>query len=293
MDDSQRLAPPTLDSSGAQAPPLRRRAQRHEAESSAVEDASLSLLRSLLDDPLSYYVASRPKVNPRRSFAERVLIGVLTLLMAFMITWSVRALVSMADPQEVVRDGLVSQVSSQRAQLESLSGQVDELKGQLSLLSAANPVATEVDSQSALSAQLDELEGEGVVVTLSESDSQDRQKRVQDTDLRILVNALWSADAEGISINGERLGPNTAIRSAGGTILVNFNPIVAPYQVGAIGDQRALELAVRRGEASKYFDALSSLYGISVKIVRQPDIHLDKAALNSPKLATVMSTEEE
>ena len=42
-----------------------------------------------------------------------------------------------------------------------------------------------------------------------------RRGQVRDGDLQLVVNALWAAGAEAVSINGQRLGPTTAIRFAG------------------------------------------------------------------------------
>jgi len=58
---------------------------------------------------------------------------------------------------------------------------------------------------------------------------------VTDRELQEVVNALWVAGARAISVGGVRLGPQTAIRTAGQTILVDFTPLQSPYVIGAIG----------------------------------------------------------
>jgi len=63
---------------------------------------------------------------------------------------------------------------------------------------------------------------------------------VLDRDLQLLVNVLWASGAEAISIDGQRLGPTTTIRQAGGAILVDLRPVTSPYDVQAIGDPDAL-----------------------------------------------------
>src|SRR5215475_13486181 len=62
--------------------------------------------------------------------------------------------------------------------------------------------------------------------------------RVFDTDLQKLVNGLWAAGAQAVAINGQRLGPTSAIRSAGDAILVAYHPVAPPYVVEAIGDPK-------------------------------------------------------
>lgn len=253
----------------------------------------MSLLQSLLDDPINYYAASKSGQRGSTSVWGRLLTAALTLVMAFVTTVAVRTLIHSLDPAQRARAALVEQVSDEREQVEDLLTQVDELKGKLSVLTAANPAEVTVDDNARQLAQLDELVGPGVNISVQETDTQDRRKRVQDSDLRILANSLWASGAEGIAINGHRLGPDTAVRAAGGSIMVNFHPIKAPYTVSAIGDQRALELALRNTEAGKYFSTLSSLYGISVRISRDPEVKLEKATPRAPKLANVVGEDKE
>ena len=253
----------------------------------------MSLLQSLLDDPINYYAASKSGQRGSTSGWGRLLTAALTLVMAFVTTVAVRTLIHSIDPAQRARAALVEQVSGEREQVEDLLTQVDELKGKLSVLTAANPAEVTVEDNSRQLAQLDELVGPGVNISVQETDTQDRRKRVQDSDLRILANSLWASGAEGIAINGHRLGPDTAVRAAGGSIMVNFHPIKAPYTVSAIGDQRALELALRNTEAGKYFNTLSSLYGISVRISRDPEVKLEKATPRAPKLANVVGEDKE
>src|SRR5207302_8837342 len=62
-----------------------------------------------------------------------------------------------------------------------------------------------------------------------------------DRDLQAVTNALWTAGAEAIAVNGERLTAQSAIRQAGDAILVDFRPLVSPYVVTAIGSPVSLE----------------------------------------------------
>ncbi len=58
---------------------------------------------------------------------------------------------------------------------------------------------------------------------------------VADRDLQAVVNALWAGGADAVAVGGIRLGPQTAIRTAGQTILVDFRAIRSPYVISAIG----------------------------------------------------------
>lgn len=81
--------------------------------------------------------------------------------------------------------------------------------------------------------------GVQVVVDDAPNATNDRNK-VLDTDMQKLVNGLWQAGAEAISINGERLTTLSAIRHAGSAITVNFTSLRRPYRILAIGNPATL-----------------------------------------------------
>jgi len=94
-----------------------------------------------------------------------------------------------------------------------------------------------------MSAGLSELIGPGVVVTLIDSKRQDLMGVdgiVHDVDVLKTVNELWSAGAEAIAVNGQRIVTGTSIRCVGPVIRVNDVPVAPPYEIFAIGDAKVL-----------------------------------------------------
>lgn len=81
--------------------------------------------------------------------------------------------------------------------------------------------------------------GVRVVVDDAPNATTDRN-RVLDGDLQKLVNGLWEAGAEAISVNGQRVTNLTSIRQAGAAINVNYRPLRTPYTVLAIGNPKTL-----------------------------------------------------
>src|SRR5439155_24527639 len=81
----------------------------------------------------------------------------------------------------------------------------------------------------------------------------DENGRITDRDLQIVVNALWSAGAEAVAVDGRRLTATTTIREAGGAILVDFFAVASPYHIEAIGDpDRLLPRFVDSRTAQQY-----------------------------------------
>jgi uncharacterized protein YlxW (UPF0749 family) len=78
----------------------------------------------------------------------------------------------------------------------------------------------------------------------------------------VLVNGLWESGAEAIAINGNRLGPLSAIRVAGEAITVNYRSLSAPYTVEAIGDPASLQARFIDTAAGQAWLDLQSNYGL-------------------------------
>jgi uncharacterized protein YlxW (UPF0749 family) len=94
------------------------------------------------------------------------------------------------------------------------------------------------------------LKGKGVFITLS--DSEKKLKNYEDPvfyivhydQLELLVNELWAAGAEAVSINNYRIGNTTGFSCAGTTILVDTKRLAPPYEISAIGDPKNLKNAL-------------------------------------------------
>ena len=97
---------------------------------------------------------------------------------------------------------------------------------------------------------------------------------VRDTDLQRVVNALWSAGAEAISINGQRIGATTAIRQAGSAILVDSRPVDRPYEVSAIGDPDSLANRFVSTPEATLVAKLTADYGVVFDYAQVDDLDL-------------------
>lgn len=90
-----------------------------------------------------------------------------------------------------------------------------------------------------------EVQGPGVEITLTDNNtgiSKDgmevidlSQLVVHYNDLLEVINALNNADAEAISVNGQRIVPTTAITCEGNVIKINGQRVSSPFTIKAIG----------------------------------------------------------
>jgi len=112
------------------------------------------------------------------------------------------------------------------------------------------------------------VRGPGVVVNLKGKDG------AQELGVLTVVNELWAAGAEGIAVNGYRIGMNTGIDWAGrdgGVIIGNSRPQSPPYVVTAIGDPATLESALMM--TGGITDQLL-VFGMEMEIDQKLDIEL-------------------
>ncbi|HET7668427.1 MAG TPA: DUF881 domain-containing protein, partial [Mycobacterium sp.] len=106
----------------------------------------------------------------------------------------------------------------------------------------------------AVDAGLDPMRGPGLVVTLNDAqrDAEGRFPRdatpddlvVHQQDIEAVLNALWSAGAEGIQMQDQRIIGTSAPRCVGNTLLLNGRTYSPPYVITAIGDAPAMQAAL-------------------------------------------------
>lgn len=150
-----------------------------------------------------------------------------------------------------------------------LETEVDSLRSRALDQAASEPAASpEVEKLRVLTG-LTAVRGPGVVVTLDDSQAQGPLGGnqdlflIHDEDLLGVLNELWDAGAEAISINGQRLVTNSEVRCAGPTTSVNKVRIGVPFTISAVGDPEALGAAMSyRGGVVESL----KVWGIRVKV---------------------------
>ena len=187
------------------------------------------------------------------------------------------------------RRQLVAQVTLQTAATDQLQRQVSTLATQVS--QARSTALSLTDRGAGLLTQIKELEpldgavavtGTGVRVVLDDAPgsaaaSSDSSGVILDSDLQAAVNGLFAAGAQAISINGQRLTAQTAIRQAGGAILVDYRPLSPPYTIDAIGPS-SLGSAFTTGETGQVFVTDHQLYGLGFTVDDHQRLTLPSAA---------------
>lgn len=113
---------------------------------------------------------------------------------------------------------------------------------------------------------------------------------LSDRDVRSVVNQLWASGAEAMSVNDIRLTPTSAIRFAGEAVLVDFQPITAPYVIRAIGAADALDTGFAASDVASRYQTLSAAGAIMFSFEEEKSLTLPASAIAAPQHASVTPT---
>lgn len=228
----------------------------------------------------------------RRAVALLLVLGVVTGVASAQVRRSAHA-------ADSARARLAADVRTRTAETDKLAKDLDALRTDVAR--TRDVVLGDGTLGRRLSGQVSALElstgqtgvtGPGLVVTMDDaSDAADAgssggngrggqlgDDRIYDRDIQDVVNALWAAGAEAISVNGQRLTALTTIRSAGEAVLVDFRPLSPPYRISAVGDVDAMEPAFADSATARRFTTYTSLYGIGFSTHRADRLRLPAAA---------------
>ncbi len=260
---------------------------------------------SLLDDvlaetldPAYAQAAARRSGTPGAATRSRgrVLVA-LTLAVAGLlgaVTYDQAA--ATAQGRQQIRAALIDDISRASeagdeltAELEDIRVQVARTREDLLAASGVGQRALEAVTAAEQGAGAVPVRGPGLLVTLANAEAdadddpvggataEDPRGRVRDGDLQLVVNALWAAGAEAISINDQRLGTTTAIRFAGEAVLVDFRPVTNPYRIRAIGPPETLSGEFLASPEVGALAVISETFGLRFEFAREDELTLPAA----------------
>lgn len=145
-----------------------------------------------------------------------------------------------------------SSVNALNAQREELARKIDAAHGRSS--DAALAAMLRRSAELAAAADMTPMHGPGLVVTLQDAqrDANGRFPRdaspddlvVHQQDIQAVLNALWSAGAEAVQMQDQRLIATSMPRCVGNTLLLNGQTYSPPYRITAIGNAPAMQAAL-------------------------------------------------
>lgn len=116
-------------------------------------------------------------------------------------------------------------------------------------------------------------EGPGLVVTLDDSSEEKSPSGnlndlvIHSQDVQAVANGLWSAGAEALAVNGQRVVPTSAMLCVGNTLLINGTVHSPPFRFIAIGGD--MERAFTGDPLVKRFAGDADRFKLGFKIERK------------------------
>jgi len=189
-----------------------------------------------------------------------------------------------ADVTDAGRASLISQIDTRRATVDRLQKDMVTLRernvgleSQLGDVTSAEQNAASRVRNLETTTGFGAVNGEGVRIVVNDAPNGDATQAVRDEDLAKLVDGLWAAGAEAISINGQRLTVLSAIRNVNVAIHVNSRPLTPPYTVQAIGDNRTLQANLLASTLGSEFFSIAQQLGFVYSMQNEDSLSLPAA----------------
>jgi uncharacterized protein YlxW (UPF0749 family) len=175
-----------------------------------------------------------------------------------------------------------SSVSRLNAERDELANKIDSVHGRSP--DAALAAMRRRSAELAGEAGMDPVHGPGLVVTLQDAqrDANGRFPRdaspddlvVHQQDIQAVLNALWSAGAEAIQMQDQRIIATSVPRCVGNTLLLNGRTYSPPYTITAIGDAAAMQAALAAAPLVTLYKQYVVRFGLGYREEVKPDVQL-------------------
>jgi uncharacterized protein YlxW (UPF0749 family) len=184
---------------------------------------------------------------------------------------------------------LVDMVRQAQSSVGRLNAEHDELVGKLESMhgrssDAALAAMLRRAAELAGEAGMDQVHGPGLVVTLQDAqrDANGRFPRdaspddlvVHQQDIQAVLNALWSAGAEAIQMQDQRIIGTSVPRCVGNTLLLNGRTYSPPYTITAIGNAAAMQTALAAAPLVILYKQYVVRFGLGYREEVEPDVQI-------------------
>ncbi len=184
---------------------------------------------------------------------------------------------------------LVDLVRETQASVNRLKAERDELAGKIDsthLRSSDAALAAMLRRSAELAGEADmnPVHGPGLAVTLDDAqrDANGRFPRdaspddlvVHQQDIGAVLNALWSAGAEAIQMQDQRLIATSVPRCVGNTLLLNGRTYSPPYTITAIGNAAAMQAALSAAPLVILYKQYVVRFGLGYHEDVKPDVQI-------------------
>lgn len=223
---------------------------------------------------------------------QYLIIGFLCFIIAIGITVQVKTVKSWdtsTSMQSNTENKLKDSLLKTKEKYNKTYAELEETQAQLETIRAT--VAESSSSASKIEKQISEINkllgytdvtGKGIIIKVKDGTPEEMEGydvdylstyMVHDGDLKQIVNELFNAGAEAVSINGERIVSISSISCSGNIIKVNDEKLGSPFEIKAVGLPEKLYGALVR--PGGYLEAME-YEGVSVEVEQAEKITVPK-----------------
>jgi uncharacterized protein YlxW (UPF0749 family) len=182
---------------------------------------------------------------------------------------------------DLVRDTQAT-VNRLKAERDELAAKIDSthLKSSDAALAAMLRRSAELAGE----ADMNPVHGPGLVVTLDDAqrDANGRFPRdaspddlvVHQQDIQAVLNGLWSAGAEAVQMQDQRIIATSVPRCVGNTLLLNGRTYSPPYTITAIGNAAAMQAALAAAPLVILYKQYVVRFGLGYHEDAKPDVQI-------------------
>jgi uncharacterized protein YlxW (UPF0749 family) len=223
----------------------------------------------------------------RAQLVSSGLIALVALAVGFLLAGQVKAQLLTPSNQVARNQALVHSVQdlertndSDRSQIAALRAQIDALEAQAASRSDTTRALESQVADLRAHAGLTPMHGPGVEVDLSNGSASadptgQARYLVNFQDVQDLVNLLFGAGAEGISVSGRRITPVSSFSGSEGEVVIDQGPpLFSPIKVLAVGDRNRMETALQDPAQLPSLRVRQLQFDLGLKITGAPDLAL-------------------
>jgi uncharacterized protein YlxW (UPF0749 family) len=239
----------------------------------------------------------------RNQFVSSALVALVALAVGFLLAGQVKAqLVPSATNQVARHQALIRSVQdleqtneADRQKIAALRAQIAAQEADAASRSNATQTLQNQVADLRVHAGLTSLHGPGVEVDLasgppSADPSGQEHYLVTFQDVQDVVNLLFASGAEGVAVNGRRIGPLTSFSGSSGTTVIDQGPPqFSPITITAVGDRNRMEASLQDPASLPSLRVRQAQFQVGLKVVGRPDLTLPAydAFLEAPHAAAI------
>jgi uncharacterized protein YlxW (UPF0749 family) len=194
---------------------------------------------------------------------SQIAVAIVCALLGFFLSYQfklIRAREENKQQNTYAATDILKEVESLKAERDDVKKQNEDLQSQLKKLEdeAAKSgtvdmdIKKELDTTRMITGTVD-VKGQGIILRITPkndifSSNKESATSLDELELIHLINSLWFARAEAISINDYRLTPQTGIKNSGSVVNIGSEGRVDPSKeiiIKAIGDKNSLDAALK------------------------------------------------